>query len=351
LLAINDKLLKLLRVRVVLAPTDAPEDTRVLRLFHNRAELKKAFGDAQSEIHRLKDRVKLQEGATSRVKEQLEHLESRLGVPRSGMQALVHYQLRNLWGSAHELIGRFAGELASQREEQERRQFTADLNRQVFERQQAAKRTVADAERNSADMREKLGAVQANLAASRAWWQYFRRRELQRRRNAILNEARGADEQLLDARNSFEAMEREVVPQFPGLSLDARRAINLAAIAHAHIVAFRLAHTGLVPRAAEAMSRSEPREDSEVEGQAGLAVMAEIARAKALIVNSASAVAEVRKMGEQLRGSVRYQGATDTIPSEESTHQSLRGLSPTPEVINWDVLRQDLWSLSELLHQ
>ena len=347
----HDKFLKLLRSRLVLAHPEPREDTRVLHLFRNRAELKKAFGDAQSEIHRLKDRIKLQEGATSRVKEQLEHLESRLGVPRSGMQALVHYQLRDLWASAHELIGKFVSELASQREEQERRQFAADLNRQVFEREQAARRALADAERNSADVREKLGVLQAHLAASRAWWQYFRRRDLQRRRNAMLSELRVSEELLCEARDAFEALEREIKPQFPGLSLESRRAINVAAIAHAHILAFRLTHTGLVSRATEAMARSEPLEDSEVEGAAGLAVMAEIARAKALILNNASAVGEVRKLSDQLRGAVRYQATRNATPTDESVQQALRAASPRPEAMSWDVLRQDLWSLSGLLHQ
>ena len=39
--------------RVVLAHPDAPEDTRVVNLFKNRAGLKKELGDAQDEIHRL----------------------------------------------------------------------------------------------------------------------------------------------------------------------------------------------------------------------------------------------------------------------------------------------------------
>jgi len=80
------------------------EDGRVLALFRNRAELKKAYGELQDEIYRLKDRIKQQEGATQRVQEMLNALELRLGIPDSAYPALVFYQLRKLWQSGREII-------------------------------------------------------------------------------------------------------------------------------------------------------------------------------------------------------------------------------------------------------
>ena len=68
-------------LKISLRPeTAAPEeDHRVLALFRNRAELKKAYGELQEEIYRLKDLVKQQEGATQRAQEMLSTLEARLG--------------------------------------------------------------------------------------------------------------------------------------------------------------------------------------------------------------------------------------------------------------------------------
>ena len=54
-----------------------PEEDRVLTLFRNRAELKKAYGALEDEIYRLKDRIKQQEGATQRVQEMLKDGVSR----------------------------------------------------------------------------------------------------------------------------------------------------------------------------------------------------------------------------------------------------------------------------------
>src|ERR1700758_5852403 len=110
------------------------EDHRVLALFRNRAELKKAYGDLQEESFRLKDLVKQQEGATQRVQEMLNALEGRLGIAETAYPALVFYQLRRLWQSGRELITQFVAELARQQEERERRAHLAQHNRQQFER-------------------------------------------------------------------------------------------------------------------------------------------------------------------------------------------------------------------------
>ena len=54
-------------LKLSLRADGAPEeDHRVLALFRNRAELKKAYGDLQEEIYRLQDLVKQQEGASQR---------------------------------------------------------------------------------------------------------------------------------------------------------------------------------------------------------------------------------------------------------------------------------------------
>src|SRR5260370_32116488 len=83
------------------------EEDRVLTLFRNRAELKKAYGELEDEVYRLKDRIKQQEGATQRVQEMLNALETRLGVTDTGYPALVFYQLRRVWQSGPELIEQF----------------------------------------------------------------------------------------------------------------------------------------------------------------------------------------------------------------------------------------------------
>lgn len=340
---------KILRTRVKLQHPEAPEDERIIQLFRNRAALKKTLADAQDEVHRMKDRVKLQEAATGRVREQLQRLESCLGQPVSGLHCLVHYQLRELWDTGHKQIAALVKELAQGREERERRQFIADLNRQLFERQQGARAAAAQAENNAADVRARQGKVQAALAASQRWWHYFRRRELLRRQQAIKAELDSAEAELREARAALVKIEEEGGAKYPGLSLDARRMLNLTIIAAAQLLALRLSPAGLLARMTDAMSRSEPRMEGGPE--AAMAAMQEIARARALLTQGGPAFAsEVKRLADHLASQVLYRLPGSTQPDEESVRKSLRAALSRGQQMSWDLLGQDVWGLSELFY-
>ncbi len=342
---------KLARSRIVIEHPDDPEDSRLLHLFKNRAEMKKALGDAQDEAHRLKDRIKLQEAATARVREQLERLEAQLGAPLSGLHSLVHYQLRDLWAAAHTQISRMLREQAQQREERERRQFLAELNRQLFERSQQARADCAQAEHVAADVRARGAALQTQLARSQRWWQYFRRRELAQRLLAVRGEAAVAEDQLRQARERLQKIEEEGGTKYPGLSLQARRMLNLMAVACAQLLALRLTPHTLLARCVSAMSRSEPKVEGAGDASAALALMQEIARAKAaMIQNAAARQPEIRRLADHLAANVRYLGEGDTLPRDETVHAALHSGLGRGEQMSWNLLRDDLWSVADLFY-
>jgi hypothetical protein len=340
---------KLLRSRLVLANQDGADDGRVLHLFRNRAELKKAFGDSQSEAHRLKDRIKLQESATAAVQEQLDGLEAKLAMPVSGLNTLVFYQLRNLWAAGKGLVADLIRDLSQQREEHERRQYIADVNRGSFERLRDARQKYASAELHCADQRAALAVVEQQLAMAKSWWQYFKRRELQQRKQMMSVALHAANAEQAAAREQVREIEQESAPVFPGLSLEARRAINLAAIAYSHLLCVRLAHTGLLARSREAMSRSESKQDGYGESATCLAMMGEITRAIALLRNSSGAANEVGRLSDQLREAARYRSNLDATPSEESVRAAVAAATAKPETVNWDLLRDDVWSITRLM--
>lgn len=338
---------KLLRTRVKLQHPEAPEDERLIQLFRNRAELKKTLADSKDEVHRMKDRVKLQEAATLRVREQLEHLESLLGQPVAGLHCLAHYQLRELWRTGHELIANMIKEMADAREERERKQFLADQNRQLFERQQGARAAAARAENAAADVRARLAALLVSLKAAQRWWHYFRRRELLRQRQGLQAEAASAEAELQEARTQLVKIEEAGGAKFPGLSLDARRMLNLTVISAAQILALRMKPDTLIAQMTEAMSRSEPR----VEGgpEVATALMQEIARAQAILVQGGQTLAaDARKLADYLASKVQYRLPGESMAGEDAVQSALRSALTRGEQMKWDLLGQDLWSLSAL---
>src|SRR6266436_3402203 len=151
---------------------DAPpeEEDRVLTLFRNRAELKKAYGELEDEMYRLKDRIKQQEGATQRVQEMLNALETRLGVPDTAYPALVFYQLRRLWQSGRELIEQFVADLVRQQDERERRQHLAEHNRKQFTRRQELEKTLRSAEAAAAAESNAVSELEAQRTRLKRFW-------------------------------------------------------------------------------------------------------------------------------------------------------------------------------------
>jgi len=329
------------------------EDGRVLALFRNRAELKKAYGELQEEIYRLKDRIKQQEGATQRVQEMLGALEARLGVPESAYPALVFYQLRRLWQSGRELIQQFVEDLSRQQDERERRQHVAEHNRRQFSRRQ-----VLDAQLNEARVRAEeassdLASMQAERARLKRFWHYFRRRALDHRITAGIAASAHADEALAAAGAAVQALEQEAVPEFPGLSLEARRAINLAAVALAEVLCIRLASTNLVQLAKEATARREVADEYGTPRECE-ALMVEIENAYSLIQSRNNIAQEIKARSDRIKQVARYRNAPDTTPTTDSIALS-EGDVLVSGAVGGDaarlpnVLAEDTWDLFRIL--
>ena len=333
-------------------PVEEDHD-RVMALFRNRAELKKAHGELQEEIYRLKDRIKQQEGATQRVQEMLSALEQRLGAQESGYPALVFYQLRGIWQLGRELIEQFVADLAKQLEERERRAHFADHNRKQFSRRQSVDSELRGAETDLVEANERLTSLEAQRARLTRFWHYFKRRALDERISAARTASSAVETRLTEARAAAEALDKEAAPEFAGLSVEARRAINLAAIAYAEVLCLRLVKTQIVTLAREATGRREVADEYGTRAECE-ALMAEIARARALIQARTNIAQEVKTRSDRLKQVARYRGDRDTSPTPESIAFSegdvLAGETLGASAARMpNVLAEDTWDLFRVL--
>jgi hypothetical protein len=342
-------------IRVNPKGVDDPEDDhRVLTLFRNRAELKKAYGELQEEVYRLKDRIKQQEGATARVQEMLGSLESRLGLTETAYPALVFYQLRAMWQRGREILEQFAAELAAQQDERERRALFVDFNRAQFSRREGAEAVVRGAQSVFNEAQQFAQDLSERRARLTRFWHYFKRRDLDNRLIGAQSALDLATRELDEARAALAAVDAEQPPEFPGLSLDARRAINIAAIAYAEVLCLRLADTSLMSLAKEAVARREP-----VDAYGGRAeceaLIALIARARVILESKANVAQDVKARSDSMRPQARYRNAQDTAPTPESVSLGeadvLAGepLGAQVAVRVPNVLAEDTWDLFRVL--
>jgi hypothetical protein len=121
------------------------------------------------------------------------------------------------------------------------------------------------------------------------------------------------------AQVTLEELGREAAPEFPGLSLGARRSINLAAIAFAEVLCLRVAtlKAPLVELAREAIARREAG-DGYGAPQECVLLMGQIARAHKLIAERNGLAEGIRVRGERLQRVARYRAANDGSPLTDS---------------------------------
>jgi hypothetical protein len=333
----------------------APEDGRVVELFRSRAELRKQHEELNETLQRMRDRLKQQEAATQRVQDMFEALERRLEAVDTGMSTLVFYHLRSLWNDGRAIIGQLIQDLAEKQEERERKAFALEGNRRQFAQRQAVEQQLRQAESRIVAARQQLVAFDARLAKLNKWWHRWERPKVAAQRPALQAELDAAEQGLHESRARVEQLEKAGAGDFPGISVESKRAINIAAIACAEVLCLRLARTSLVAAARAAMSR---REANEYYGDlaACVALMADIVKARNLLKQRNGLTQEVAQRSERLKATAAYLGDFDTVPVPESCGIAegdvlAHGSHGVTSARLPNVLAEDTWDLYKVLLQ
>ena len=310
------------------------DDERLVALFRNRAELKKELSALDDERHRLLDRLKLQEGATMRVEEQLAALEQYLGRPDEGYKSLAYFQLRAVWRAAALRLQQFSDELARQQKDRERKLQLAE-----FERAQRAK--VADVDRELVEARVLADQLQAEqrlaeqrLANLKGFWNYFGRRSLLESIGSRRFRIDAALTMVTDLTDRRSEIESEPPPLFAGLSVEGRRAVNLAVIAYAELLHERLAATGLSDLARQSTLR-RVYETSYGGHDECIALMQRASRSMTDLERMKDDLAAIKGRTDRLRRSASYRGVEEVIPTQDS----LDSAAPVLLEEYWDVYK------------
>ena len=138
-----------------------------------------------------------------------------------------------------------------------------------------------------------------------AFWHYFKRRRLQKSLEALRQGVVAADAAVGELHAERSAIGNEALEEFPGISLAARRNINLAIISYAESLCEHVDAYGLAARAKEAVARRVHEMSfgtrADCEGY-----MQRVQKAQAAVANQKQITAGVRAKLERLRGTCEY---------------------------------------------
>ncbi len=322
---------------------DPLEQERLLKLFWNRAELKKELQGLDDQLHGLRNKLKQQENANTRLQQQVEQLEMLLGNPERGRDALVHFGMKALWRACREQLEQFAAELKRQRQDAQRKQQLAEFQQDRSERLKVADERLRQAEEVADAERERLKQRNERMARLNGFWNYFRRRELAAEIIAQRQRCVVAERALADMREAHRTIEKEPWPEFPGLTIDGRRSVNLAVIAYSQLLYARLAASGLAMDARLANNRSvESAKHGSLE--TCLARLQDIDEALKLVQSQDGVVAEIKQRTERMAAVVTWRSANETVPQPASLPHAATGGVPDA-----NVLVEDYWDVYKVL--
>jgi septal ring factor EnvC (AmiA/AmiB activator) len=351
-MAISDRFTNL---RQRLGTSRQVEDERLLQLYWNRAELKKELTRLQIERDQLLEQIQKQEGATLKLREQVDQLEQHLGDPDVAAHALVYFQLRGLWRTCTAKVAKFSQQLQRQQEERERR-------RQLIEFDQARRREVAEFERTIAEARatadaleRQLKMLETRLASLTGFWNYFRRRKLTDEVEALRSKWDVAATKVTDLSDDQADLEDKAPPEFPGISVDGRRSVNTAVIAFAQQLTANLSMGGIAMLAKEATSKRALDMRYGSRDECGR-LMVLLKEAGAVVNEHTADLAGLKQSTDGLRATAAYRSDADTVPLTDSI-----GTLPAPttpvsglESVNRagiNVLVDDYWEVYRALLQ
>jgi chromosome segregation ATPase len=338
--------------------TRAPTE-ELLKLYWNRADVKRELKALRRERHELLDKLKEQEGAILRAQEQLEGLERLLTNPLAAANAMVYFQLRHLWRVGAQRLEQFARELQTQREKRERAQLhEAELAKRQRRLDAIREKLASLAEKRRAAIDEHQ-RIEQTLASMNPILRLFRGAALKRQMAGLANGRQMLEEKIAELRTLTEKIQGEPLPEPEGLSIESRRLINTAVIALAQHLVVHFSEHDLASLAKTATERAVG--DMKFGDRRDCDRMVERIREKIDELKQQKTFADqVKRRTDVLLSEVKYRNPTDSVPSIEclqlisrapgaqsSEMELARRTSDAPLRVN--VIADDYWDILSVM--
>ena len=322
-----------------------------MKLFWNRAELKKEFDKLRDERRELDEQVRKQEALTLRVQQRLDQLETLLSNPDTAQRAITYYQLRGVWQACHERIAALAADLERTCRDREMREHTAAFRSGLQASLVTEQREANRISQLTDSLAEDIRLLRQQRSRKAGIWNFFARRRLTTEICAKRDERKIIAERLLEINADIELRSAAEAPPFEGVSVEAKRLINLRIVACAQELCLMLSGDDLANLAREASARdlADVRYGSRRDARE-LSRTVEAAR-EALEADSAL-LKRVQVRARYLSKVSEYRNDADTVPMAGSLASIARldeqGRA-TGVAANVNVLVDEYWEIFSVL--
>jgi hypothetical protein len=267
--------------------------------------------------------------------------------PEAGYNGIVYFQLRTLWRACNEQLRHFAKELARQQEDRERTRLIQRAKRERDRRLHDVGELIRKLKTQADRLSETLESKREKLVAATGLFAFLRRRELRRAIEETQQEhttVRKRIEELFDRRIRIEG---EAWPEYEGIDVEGRRAINIAVIAYAYHLCAYCSEYDLATRAREAMT--SPIQDLKYGTEADCGrLINRIQQLLAGLRDQRRSATHLKEYAAEIRLIAKYRNEVETVPAAASLSRvdlsASRG-APMPRV---EILRDEYWDIYDV---
>lgn len=333
-------------------------DEDLLKLYWNRASVKRELSALRRERHELLDQLKEQEGAIIRAKEELKSLERLLTNPLAAANAMVYFQFRHLWHVCTARLRQFASELTAQRERRER----AKLHEAALEKRRR-RLEILDDKLQSLSIKDRnldheIHNLRQRLEGMNGLMRLFKGPGIRRRIGSLGKGREALGARMEEVKETQAGIKGEPLPDITGLSLDSRRLVNLAVLALAQELVLHFSEHNLASLAKEATQK--PVGDMKFGDRRDCDRLVDRIRARIGEIKDQKQVADAVKLRtDYLLTQARYNDDSTAVPLAEAFASILRQVpgpsGPAPAnrasdaPLRVNVLAEDYWDVLEVL--
>jgi hypothetical protein len=237
-------------------PEEVQDNDKLVDLFRNRAELKKEFAALRNEKYQLQDRVKQHEGATARVQQKMDHLESLLLDREWVHNVVAFYQLRRMAAHCNAKLARFAEQLKQQREQKIHSKAMARWSAERDAKAAEIEEAIGQRRLKTQMLEDQLQAERHKLTTMNGVSKMLRGKGLDAEIAQITTRVELSQAKENELLRSLEGVHSATPPDQEGLDVATKRSINFMILSFAQQLYLHFEEDNLAAMAKEASEKS-----------------------------------------------------------------------------------------------
>jgi predicted nuclease with TOPRIM domain len=326
----------------------------VVELFQSRNLLKRELDTVTAERDVLRTDVEDLRKRYEETQRQLSSLEQVLSDPERGQSAILYYRLRAIWDTCRQQLKAMAEDMSGRQEQLESGKHTETAEQRRAAKLQEMQRLVDMVERNRQLLEGSIAEMEGQIIKLKRFWHRKKREQLQQQIDSTREKLAPLAKRKAELMASLEVARKEPITAFSGISIPARRAINLAVLAMAQYLYLHFTENNI----AEMARSSGLKPVSDVNYGMPNDCLAIGAQLRDVVLKLRADTARPEKLKlrvEYLRQKVTYAGAEDTVPEESSLDYMLPSAANSPAIdtranaMPVNVMSLNYWDIQNLL--